>query len=142
MAAAFWWQSDSFFGVVLIRYVLALSLSAALVSSPRGQTPPASPPANGQIRVATNEVIVPVTVTDASGEFVLDLAEKDLHVFDDGVEQTINHWDVGGDPIAIVLVLETSTRLHGMIPAWTLAALSAGMNASLSSIVTIHRSLQ
>jgi hypothetical protein len=61
-------------------------------------------------------VIVPVTVTDASGEFVLDLSEKDLHVFDDGVEQTIDYWNVGGDPIAIVLVLETSTRLHEMIP--------------------------
>jgi hypothetical protein len=98
------------------RYVLALSLSAVIVSSPRSRPPYALPLANGQIRVATNEVIVPVTVTDASGEFVRDLSQKDFHAFDDGVEQTIDHWDAGGDPLAIVLVLETSSRLHGMIP--------------------------
>lgn len=103
-------------GTLAFRYLLAWSLSAAFVSSPRSQTPSLSPQANGQIRVATNEVIVPVTVTDASGEFVLDLSQKDFHVFDDGAEQTINHWNVGGDPLTVVLVLETSTRLRGMIP--------------------------
>jgi len=46
----------------------------------------------------------------------LDLAQKDFHVFDDGVEQTIDHWDLGGDPLAVVLVLETSSRPHAMIP--------------------------
>jgi VWFA-related protein len=101
---------------LVFRCVLALSLSAAFVSSPQSQMQSASTPTNGQIRVATNEVIVPVTVTDASGEFVLDVSQKEFHVFDDGVEQTINHWDAGGDPLAIVLVLETSTRLHGTIP--------------------------
>ena len=100
----------------VFRFIFVLSLSAVIVSSSRSQTPSASPPANGQIRVATNEVIVPVTVADASGEFVLDLSQKDFHVFDGGVEQTIDHWEVGGDPLAIVVVLETSTRLHGMIP--------------------------
>ena len=65
--------------------------------------------------MVTTEVIAPVTVTDASGEFVLDLSEKDFHVFDDGVEQRIDHWDLGGDPLAVALVLETSSRPHAMI---------------------------
>jgi VWFA-related protein len=95
---------------------LVLSFSAAFIGSPRSQTQSAPPSANAQIRVSTNEVIAPVTVTDLSGDFVLDLSQKDFHIFDDGVEQTIDHWDLGGDHLAVVLVLETSTRLHKMIP--------------------------
>jgi VWFA-related protein len=81
------------------------------------QTQSAPPRASAQIRVGTNEVIVPITVTDPSGEFVLDLSQQDFHVFEDGVEQTIDHWDLGGDPLAVVLVLETSSRLQALIPA-------------------------
>lgn len=101
---------------IAIRLVFALALCAALVNSSRSQTQSAQPSANGQIRVATTEVIAPVTVTDATGEFVLDLSQKDFHIFDDGVEQTVEQWDMGGDHLAVVLVLETSTRLHKMIP--------------------------
>ena len=53
------------------------------------QTQSAPPSTKAQIHVGTNEVIVPITVTDPSGEFVLDLSQQDFHVFEDGVEQTI-----------------------------------------------------
>ena len=98
------------------RCVLALSFSAALAASEWSQTQAPPPLAKDQIRVVTNEVVVAATVTDPSGEFVLDLSQKDFHVFDDGVEQKIDHWDLGGDPLAVVLVLETSSRPHAMIP--------------------------
>jgi hypothetical protein len=99
------------------RCALALSLGAAVSASMLSQTQSVPPPASAQIRVGTNEVNVPITVTDPSGEFVLDLSQQDFHVFEDGVEQTIDHWDLGGDPLAVVLVLETSSRLQAMIPA-------------------------
>lgn len=69
-----------------------------------------------KIRVSTNEVIVPVTVLNDQGKLVLDLAQKDFHVFDNGVEQTIDHWDLGGDPLAVALVLETSSHIQMMAP--------------------------
>jgi VWFA-related protein len=69
-----------------------------------------------KIRVSTNEVIVPVTVLNDRKELVLDLAQKDFHVFDNGVEQPIDHWDVGGDPLAVALVLETSSHIEMMAP--------------------------
>jgi VWFA-related protein len=96
--------------------VLMLSFNAALPSSARSQTQARPPLSKDQIRVVTNEVISPVTVTDTSGEFVLDLARKDFHVFDDGVEQTIEQWDLGGDPLAVALLIDTSTHLHAMEP--------------------------
>jgi VWFA-related protein len=70
-----------------------------------------------KIRVNANEVLAPVTVTDKAGEFVLDLTQKDFHVFDNGVEQKIAHWDLDGDPLAVGLVIETSTHVRAMIPA-------------------------
>jgi VWFA-related protein len=100
----------------VFRCALALSFSAALANSEPSQTQAPPPLSKDQIRVVTNEVVAAVTVTDPSGEFVLDLSQKDFHVFDDGVEQTIDHWDLGGDPLAVVLVLETSDRAHAMIP--------------------------
>jgi VWFA-related protein len=96
--------------------VLTLSFNAALAGSLLRQTQSTSPSEKNQIRVVTNEVIVPVTVTNPSGEFVLDLSQQEFHVFENGVEQNIDHWDIGGDPLAIVLALETSFRLQVMAP--------------------------
>lgn len=106
---------------IVLRCALAFSLAAAGVSPACAQTPlsaaPQSAPPKNQIRVVTNEVVAAVTVTDPNGEFDLDLLPSDFHVFDDGVEQRIDHWDLGGDPLAVVLVLQTSDRAQSMIPA-------------------------
>ena len=47
---------------------------------------------------------------------MLDLTQKDFRVFDNGVEQTINHWEMGGDPLAVALVIETSSHISMMAP--------------------------
>jgi len=94
---------------------LCIGVTLASVASAEIQTEP--PASQSQIHVITNEVIVPVTVTNESGEFVLDLSQQDFRVLDDGVEQTIDQWDLGGDPLAVALVLETSSRPHAMISA-------------------------
>jgi hypothetical protein len=103
-------------GKLGFRCALALSFSAALVVSLRSQTPNVAPSAKPQIRVITNEVIAAVTVTDPHGEFILDLSQKDFHVFDDGTEQTIDRWDLGEDPLAVALVIETSSHIAMMAP--------------------------
>lgn len=92
-------------------------VAGLLVPCLRAQTKPSAQPSKNQIRVVTNEISVPVTVTDKTGEFVLDLEQKDFHVYDDGVPQAIDHWELGGDPLAVALVIETSSRLHAYIPA-------------------------
>lgn len=69
-----------------------------------------------KIRVYTDEVIAPVTVLDSRGELVLDLAQKDFQVFDNGVEQQIDRWDLGGDSLAVALVVETSSHIQMMAP--------------------------
>jgi VWFA-related protein len=79
---------------------------------------PSVPPKNrSTIRVRTNEVTAPVTVLDRQGEMVMDLAQKDFHVFDNGVEQPIDHWDLGGDALSVALVVEASSHIAPLLPA-------------------------
>ena len=75
--------------------------------------------AKNAIKVRVNEVVAPVTVTDPKGEMILSLNKDQFHVFDNGVEQKIEHFDVGGDPLSIVLVFETSSHIEPMMPAVT-----------------------
>lgn len=85
-----------------------------------GAQPEAGPTAEERkrtIRAQSIEVVAPVTVRDASGEMILDLVQKDFHVFDNGLEQTVDHFDLGGEGLSVVLVLETSDHVDPMIPA-------------------------
>ena len=69
------------------------------------------------IRVQVNEVIAPVTVTSHSGEMILDLSKDNFRVYDNGVQQKIEHFDLGGDPLSVVLAVETSSHIEPMLPA-------------------------
>jgi VWFA-related protein len=84
-----------------------------------GVQPEPMPPAEQlkhAIRVRVNQVTTPVIVRDASGEMVFDLKEPDFKVYDNGTEQKIDHFDVGGDPLSIVLVIEASSHIAPMFP--------------------------
>jgi VWFA-related protein len=45
------------------------------------------------------------------------LEAKDFLLTDHGVPQTISHFDVGGDPISLVVLFETSSRVAPLLPA-------------------------
>jgi VWFA-related protein len=101
----------------LPRYVCAaalLALFASLPALPFAQQSGEPAQEKNQILTRVDEVVVPVTVTDRMGQPVLDLSQTNFRVFDNGVEQTIDHWEVGGEPLAVVLVIETSSRIQAM----------------------------
>jgi VWFA-related protein len=102
--------------------MLALISSAAAVRAqspdgpmaPRpGQTVQQAPP--GAVRVRVTLISTPVTVKDAKGNLVDNLTAADFHVTDNGTEQKITHFDFGGDPLSIVILIETSSRLDPML---------------------------
>jgi VWFA-related protein len=66
------------------------------------------------IHKEVNEITTPVIVRDRDGNFVLDLQEKDFQVFDNGVEQHIDHWGLDDHPLALALVIETSSHVEMM----------------------------
>jgi len=69
------------------------------------------------IKVQVNEVLVPVTVLNSKGEMIFNLARDNFHIHDNGVEQTIEQFDIGGDKLAVALVIETSSHIRMMAPA-------------------------
>ena len=117
-----------------IRSTFGVALFASLLfgtpaSSPKGTDFPFQPEPETQvektattevqehaIKVRVNEVIVPVTVLDSKGEMILNLTKDKFHIFDNGAEQEIGQFDLGGDPLAVALVIETSSHLQAMAP--------------------------
>lgn len=71
---------------------------------------------NPAIKFRVGEVIVPVTVIDRMGDVLWNLAEEDFHLYDNGIEQKIDHFDFGGDAASIVLIVETSSHIEALLP--------------------------
>jgi len=74
-------------------------------------------PSEGTIHVRVALVSAPVVVTDANDEPILDLQKDAFHLLDNGVGQTIEAFDLGGEPVSAVLVFETSSRIAPLLPA-------------------------
>jgi VWFA-related protein len=68
------------------------------------------------IKLRTVLVNTPVTVRNEKGEMVHDLEESDFRITDNGALQKITHFNLGGDPISLVVVVETSSRIASILP--------------------------
>ncbi|HEU0038003.1 MAG TPA: VWA domain-containing protein [Verrucomicrobiae bacterium] len=92
-----------------------------LGQAPTGPLPPKpgvavqQPPKNG-IKVQVALVTTPVTVRDSHGAMIHDLEAQDIRVTDNGSAQKISHFDLGGDPISLVILVETSSRIEPIFP--------------------------
>lgn len=60
------------------------------------------------LRVETNLVTVPVTVSDRNGRYIPDLRKEDFHVYENGVEREIAFFASVDKPFTVVLLLDTS----------------------------------
>jgi len=67
------------------------------------------------IRVESSLVTTPVTVIDKSGEFVSDLDEKDFKLLDNGTTQRIERFEVSSEPIAVVIVVQTTDSVKSLL---------------------------
>ena len=110
--------------------LLILTLLLAIASVPaRGQAPagpiPLKPgvevqpvPKDSQPKVKVQVALVntPVTVRDARGDMVHNLEQNNFQITDNGVMQQISHFDLGGDPISLAILIETSSRIAPLLP--------------------------
>jgi VWFA-related protein len=66
------------------------------------------------LRIDTAFVSVPVSVLDRQGRFVPNLKKEDFTIFENGVEQSIAHFEPTEKPFTVALLLDTSasTRFH------------------------------
>lgn len=80
------------------------------------------------LSVRTELVAVPVTVTDAAGNHVPDLAQEHFRVYEDGRPQPVTLFHRGDIPVTIGIVVDRSQSMRGKG-----AALSAAMSTLLQS---------
>ena len=93
------------------------SLSGVLaVEVIHAQTQESSQTSAAKIKTQTILVNEPVTVRNADGRMVPNLEPKDFKITDNGVEQIISHFEVGGDSISLVVLVETSSRIDALLP--------------------------
>ncbi len=104
--------------------LLTLASVLARAQSPSGPLPPKPgvevqlPPKDIQAKVKVRVALVntPVTVRNGRGEMVHDLEARDFQIADNGVAQRIAHFDLGGDPLSMVILLQTSSRIEPLLP--------------------------
>lgn len=92
---------------------VALFASAPLLAqvniTPRPQPAPLADKLPGaNLRVDTNLVLVPVSVTDPMNRPVTGLEKEHFRILDDKVEQTITTFAMDDEPLAVGLVFDTS----------------------------------
>ena len=112
-----------FGGSATMAFMLFASIPAR-AQAPSGPLPPKpgvsvqQPPRDTQPKVKVQVALVntPVTVRDTRGEMVNNLEAQDFQITDNGVAQQISHFDLGGDPISAVILIETSSRIAPLFP--------------------------
>jgi VWFA-related protein len=99
----------------------AVSASAQAPPGPLGSKPGVEvqlPPKDTQAKVKVRVALVntPVTVRNTRGEMLHDMEARDFQITDNGVAQQISHFDLGGDPLSLAILIETSSRIESLLP--------------------------
>jgi VWFA-related protein len=109
-------------GLCVIALMIGYCLTPVFAQTPSG---PISPPPGTKIQQAPPQpkivsrvelVNTPVTVRDNKGEMVHELDAKDFQITDNGVEQKIAHFDLGTEPLSLMILVETSSRIEPILP--------------------------
>jgi len=101
-------------GAVGMRAQAPVGPIAPRPDQPVQQAPPED---QAKVKVGVTLVNMPVTVRNRSGAMVHNLEAKDFRITDNGAEQKISHFEVGGDPVSVVILIETSSRIDSLLPA-------------------------
>ena len=82
-----------------------------------------SSPKDASIKVQVNDVIVPVTVTDAKGRFVTNLEQQDFQIFDQGKEQSIRYFNrERNQPVVVGFLMDLSNNSKSQWKSYQTAA--------------------
>ena len=95
------------FGTGLVA-LWALHAQVAVTPRPKPTAPDAAPKSQVNIRSDSNLVLVPVSVCDPTNHAVTGLEKEHFKVFDDKIEQSVTHFAMEDEPVAVGIVLDTS----------------------------------
>ena len=106
-----------FIGAVFVQTTLNVQAPSGPIAPKPGGAPQLPPSATqSTVKVQVSLVSTPVTVRNAHGQLVDDLQARDFQITDNGAPQAISHFDMGGDPLSLVLLVETSSRIAPIFP--------------------------
>ena len=110
--------------MLFVALLAALAVFAQVSIQPRPVPhKTADPPApKATLRVDSNLVLVPVSVTDPNNRPVTGLEPEHFKIFDDHVEQTITHFAMDDEPVSVGLVFDISGSMGPKIRLSRLAA--------------------
>jgi VWFA-related protein len=74
------------------------------------QTPAGDQAGQAKISIRTNQVVVPVTVKDRSGNLVPDLHRDEFRIFEDKIEQKISSFSAEAFPLSIVVLVDNDLK--------------------------------
>src|SRR5579872_208664 len=90
----------------------------------------AQPRYSTNLRVQSNLVLVPVTVSDLFNHPIKGLSKESFRVFDNGVEQTISQFSMDDAPMAIGLVFDKSGSMRYRLDRARMAAAAFFLTAN------------
>jgi len=103
-------------GLAFLAVSVGAQAPAGPVVPPPGTPIQQAPQSQAKLVVRVALVNTPVTVRDTKGQMVTSLEAKDFQITDNGAPQRISHFDLGGDPISLVVLFETSSRIDPLLP--------------------------
>ena len=111
-------------GWLIVAGLGVLPLAAQVQIEPRRKPAPAHDTSEGGavLRVDTNLVLVPVTVSDPRNRPVVGLEREHFRVFQDKVEQRIVQFAMDDEPTAVGLVFDTSGSMGAKLQRSRMAA--------------------
>ena len=111
-----------------MRWIATVAMLGASVAA--AQTLANTAPQGRPLRTQTTVVLVPALVSTGSGQPVFTLAADDFRITDDGVEQKLTlDEDTGGEPLALVVAVETGGGGAGKLPNY------GNLNALIGAVV-------
>jgi VWFA-related protein len=104
------------FAAPALLLISGTAIAPSLTAQSQSATQPSDVPELNQapISVSVTNIIAPVLVTDHSGRIVDGLEPHQFRLFDNNKEQNI-HVDVAFEPLSVVLCLEASSRVEGIM---------------------------
>jgi VWFA-related protein len=111
-----------------MRWIAAVAMLGASVTA--AQTLATTVPQGTPLRTQTTVVLVPALVSTGNGQPVFTLAADDFRITDDGVEQKLMlDEDTGGEPLALVVAVETGGGGAGKLSNYS------NLNALIGAVV-------
>jgi VWFA-related protein len=119
--------------------LLALVTGVSIAAQQSGVT------SNHLFRSAVDLVTLHLTVTDGSGGYVTNLSERDIAIYEDGRPQQVRLFQEGGLPLAVMLLLDTSSSMGSVFPQVQQAAVEFLRQLEprdMASVVTFGDTMQ